>query len=148
MKTKLNLLAAGMLLAAANAGFGQSTVQFTAGAYTVPEWAGTVTLTVQRTNETNTAVSVDYATADGTATNGFKYAATNGNLAFGAGETNQTFVVPILNNGFVEGTKTFTVTLSSPTNAVLGGDAKTTVNVLDIDVGLQFQFSSYNAANG
>ena len=71
------------------------------------ESAGTATLTVQRTNDISTAVTVDYATADGTATNGLKYTATNGTLAFGAGETNQTIVVPILNEGFVEGTKTF-----------------------------------------
>jgi hypothetical protein len=124
MKTKLNLLAAGIILAVTDAGFGQSTLQFSASTYTVPEWAGTVTLTVQRTNDTSTEVSVDYATADGTATNGLKYTATNRTLVFGAGETNQTLVVPILNNGFVEGTKNFKVTLSNPTNAVLGTRTK------------------------
>ncbi len=129
-------------------GFGQSTVQFSASTYTVPEWAGTVTLTVQRTNDTSTEVSVDYATADGTATNGLKYISTNGTLAFAAGETNQTIVVPILNEGLVEGTKTFTVTLSNPTNAVLGARTNATVSILDVDVGIQFQFANYNAANG
>jgi len=59
--------------------------------------AGTVTLTVQRTNDLSSEVSVDYATADGTATNGLKYTATNGTLAFAPGETNKTIVVPILN---------------------------------------------------
>ena len=66
------------------------------------ENAGTVILTVQRTGDTNTAVSVDYATANGTATAGLDYTATNGTLTFAAGETNQTIVVPILNDGLVE----------------------------------------------
>ena len=149
MKTNsINLLATGWFLAAVGIGFGQSTLQFTAPTYTVAEWAGTVTLTVQRTNDTSTEVSVDYATADGTATNGLKYMATNGTLAFAAGETNQTIVVPILNEGLVEGTKTFAVTLSNPTNAVLGTPTNATVSILDVDVGIQFQFANYNAANG
>ena len=127
-------------------GFGQSTLQFSATTYTVAESAGAVTLTVQRVNDTNTAVSVDYATADGTATNGLKYTAIAGTLAFGAGETNQTIVVPILNNGFVEGTKTFRVILSNPTNAVLGTRTNATVSITDNDVGMQFQFATYSVA--
>lgn len=77
-----------------------------------------------------------------------KYISTNGTLAFAAGETNKTIVVPILNGGLVEGTKTFTVTLSNPTNAVLGAPATASVSILDIDVGIQFQFATYNAASG
>ena len=102
---KLSLLATGMLLSALGTGLGQSTVQFSASSYAVPEWAGTVTLTVKRMNDTSTEISVDYATADGTATNGLKYIATNGTLAFAAGETNRIITVPILNDGLVGGTK-------------------------------------------
>src|SRR5436190_17183485 len=80
-----------------------STIQFTATSYTTNESAGTATLTVQRTGDTNTEVGVDYVTADGTATNGLKYTAASGMLAFGASETNKTIVVPILDEGFVEG---------------------------------------------
>lgn len=145
---KLSLLATGMLLSALGTGLGQSTVQFSSRTYTVPEWAGTVTLTVQRTNDTSTAMSVEYATADGTATNGLKYISTSGTLAFAAGETNQTIVVPILNEGLVEGTRTFAVTLSNPTNAVLGAATTATVSILDVDLGMQFQFANYNAASG
>ena len=110
------------------------------------ESAGAVALLVQRVNDTNTVVSVDYATADGTATNGLKYTAVSGPLAFGAGETSQTIVVPILNNGFVEGTKTFKVILSNPTNSVLGTRTNATVSITDNDVGVQFQFATYSVA--
>jgi N-acetylneuraminic acid mutarotase len=113
-------------------------LQFTAANCTVVESAGTVALTVQRLGDTNGVVSVNYATADGTATNGLKYTAVSGTLVFGAGETNQTIRVPILNNGFVEGTKNFRVILSNPTNAVLGSPAVVVVQITDNDVGLQF----------
>ena len=109
MKTKLNLLTNAIFLAALSTGFSQSTLQFSAATYTVAESAGLAALTVERMNDTNTTVSVDFATVDGTATNGLKYTAVSGTLAFGAGETNQTIVVPILNNGLVEGSKNFKV---------------------------------------
>jgi poly(3-hydroxybutyrate) depolymerase len=123
-----------------------STIQFSANSYTVAESVGTVALSVQRTSDLNTLVSVDYATADGTATNGLKYAAVSGTLAFGAGETNRTIVVPILNDCFVGGTKDFRVGLSTPTNAVLGTRTNATVSITDNDVGVQFQFATYSVA--
>jgi hypothetical protein len=70
MKMKLNLLAAGIFLAAVSIGFGQSTLQFTVTSCTVVESDAAVAINVQRLNDTETIVSVDYATADGTATNG------------------------------------------------------------------------------
>ncbi len=100
-------MASGTMLHAA------STFQFSATTYTVVEDAGTVVLNVQRWGDTDTVVSVDYATANGTATNGLKYTAVSGTLAFGSGETNKDIVVPILNEGFVEGTQTFTVSLTN-----------------------------------
>jgi hypothetical protein len=55
-----------------------STIQFSAANYSVAENAGQATITVQRTLDLDTSVSVDYATADGTATNGLKYTAVSG----------------------------------------------------------------------
>jgi len=48
-----------MLLATVGIDFSQSTLQFAASTYTVAENARAVTLLVQRTGDTNTAVSVD-----------------------------------------------------------------------------------------
>src|SRR5882672_7278056 len=99
-----------------------STVQFPTTTPTfVAESIGTAALSVQRTGDINTEVRVDYTTADGTATNGLKYTAVSGPLTFGAGETNKTICVPILNNGLVDNTKIFHVRLSNhSTGAVLG----------------------------
>ncbi len=123
------------------------TLQFAASSCTVAENAGSVTLVVQRLNDATTAVRVDFATVDGTATSGLKYTATNGTLAFAAGETNKVIVVPILNEGLVEGTKTFRVGLSNPSGgAVLGTPTNATVSITDNDTGLQFEFGSYSVA--
>jgi predicted esterase len=117
------------------------------GSYSVAESAGAATLAVQRQGDLSPAVSVDYATADGTATNGLKYTAVAGTMAFGAGETNKAIVVPILNEGFVEGSKTFRVALSNPTGgAVLGSRTNAMVTITDNDMGIDFQFSSYSVA--
>src|SRR5437764_82931 len=62
-----------------------STIQFIATSYTVAESAGTAPLTVHRTGDIATEIGVDYATADGTATNGLKYRAVSGTLTFSAG---------------------------------------------------------------
>ena len=123
-----------------------STIQFSAATYTVVEDAGAVALTVKRLSDTDTVVSVDYATADGTATNGLKYTAVSGTLAFGAGQTNQTIAVPILNDGLAGGTQTFQVVLSKPVNAVLGARTTATVSISDNDVGISFQFATYAVA--
>jgi len=122
MKTRYSNLVrflCGLGLAFTNIGFGQSTIQFSASFYSVAENAGTATLSVWRLSDTNTAVSVGSATADRTATAGLDYAATNGILTFLAGETNQTIVERILNDGLVDPYESFTVMLSNPTNAPL-----------------------------
>lgn len=128
--------------------FGQSTVQFSSASYTVAESAGAVALTVERLNDTTSAVSVDYATMDGTAINGLKYAAVAGTLDFGVGETNKLIVVPILNEAFVEFSKSFRVILSNPTGAVLGIHTNATVSITDNDVGVQFSMATFSIVEG
>lgn len=148
MKTRINLLANGILMATLSTGFGQSTLQFSAATYTVAESAGAVTLTVQRVNDFGTVVSVDFATADGTATNGLKYTGTSGTLTFAAGRTNQTIEVPILNNALVDGARNFRVMLSNPTNGFLGTRTNATVFIKDNDVGVQFVWATNTVSEG
>ncbi|NDD40945.1 MAG: hypothetical protein EB082_21450, partial [Verrucomicrobia bacterium] len=57
---------------------------FTAANYSVGENAGTVTIPVVRTGETNAAVTVDFSARFGTATDGLDYLSTNGTLTFAA----------------------------------------------------------------
>ena len=62
-------------------------------------------------------VTVDYATADGTATAGADYTAASGTLPFAPGETEQTVAVTILDDAHDEGEETFTLTLRNPSGA-------------------------------
>ncbi|MBI3414274.1 MAG: hypothetical protein HY043_02965 [Verrucomicrobia bacterium] len=131
-------------LAVPRFGLAQPTIQFTTTSYTVTENAGQATLTVQRTVDLTTLVSVDFATADGTATNEFKYTAVSGTLSFGAGETNKVIAVPILNDGLVGGAKNFRVSLSNPTGgAVLGTRTNVLVSITDNDTPLTVEFAKY-----
>ena len=65
------------------------------------------------------AVSVDYATTDGTATAGVDYTTTAGTLTFAPGETAKTVTVLILNDAIDEGKEKFTLRLSNPQGAYL-----------------------------
>lgn len=64
-------------------------------------------------------VTVAYSTADGTATAGSDYVATNGTLTFTAGETSKTVHVDISGDTVFEGNETFAVTLSNASGASL-----------------------------
>ena len=73
-------------------------------------------------------VSVDYATADGSATAGEDYTATSGTLTFNAGETTKAVSVPLLDDVVNDGGETFTLTLSNPSGAwIEDGEATGTI---------------------
>src|SRR5262249_14452827 len=63
--------------------------------------------------------TVSYATADGSAVAGTHYTATSGTLTFAPGETLRSFLVPTLNDGTTDPTRSFTVNLSNPTGGVI-----------------------------
>jgi sugar lactone lactonase YvrE len=65
------------------------------------------------------SVSVNYATANGTAVAGTDYTQTSGTLVFPAGVTSETINVPISTVATGGPTKTFTMSLSSPVNATI-----------------------------
>jgi YD repeat-containing protein len=95
-----------------------------AGNVSVSETAGTATFTVSLSNPSTSAVTVNFATANGTAIAGADYTATSGTLTFAAGETSKTVTVAILDDNIYEGStpETFLLNLSSPTNAILGAN--------------------------
>ena len=85
MKAKLHLLIVTLFVAAIDAGLGQPILRFATNTCTVVENAASVTLTVRRLNDTNAAVTVDYATADNGSTAGLIHShnalVQSGNLA-------------------------------------------------------------------
>jgi len=89
--------------------------------------------TVSLTPAAALPVSVNFATADGTATAGSDYAGTSGTLNFAPGQTNQTIVVVVNGDTVGEADETFFVNLTSPTNATLAR-AQGTGTILNDDV--------------
>ncbi len=67
----------------------------------------------------STVVTVRYATADGTAVEGFDYTAANGILTFALGETQKTVSVPVHDDAHDEGDETLTLTLSDASGALI-----------------------------
>ena len=67
----------------------------------------------------SSTVTVDYASANGTATAGSDYTATSGTLTFAAGETQKTVPVPVLDDAIDDDGETLTLTLSNPNGAWL-----------------------------
>jgi hypothetical protein len=89
-----------------------NTVDTTAGLVQVPVMLG------GPTGQTSTStVTVNYTTANGSAVSGTDYSATSGQLTFGPGQTEQTISVPITDRMSSAPSRSFTVVLSSPSNA-------------------------------
>ena len=110
---------------------------------TVSEADGNATVTVTLQGPTVAPVTVDYATADGTATAGVAcqaadYTASSNTLTFAAtGNTvtpsTQTFTIPIIDCSVAEASETFTVALSNVTGAAVLTDANATITITDDD---------------
>ena len=77
------------------------------------------TFTVTLSPAASGTVTVNYATANGTATAGTDYTATSGTLTFTAGQTSKTVAVPVLGDTAIEANETFTFTLSSASGAAV-----------------------------
>ena len=108
-----------------------ATPRLRAAAVSVGETTASATVTITRTGDVADAVTVNYATSDGTATAGSDYTATSGTASFAAGATTATFPVPILTDLVTEGTETLTVTLSSPSMGVVVSPATSTVSITE-----------------
>jgi CSLREA domain-containing protein len=70
-------------------------------------------------------VTVNFATANGTANAGQDYAAANGTLTFAPNETSKFVTVQVFGDALIEPNETFTVNLSNPSNATITSGAGT-----------------------
>ncbi|HEX4733751.1 MAG TPA: Calx-beta domain-containing protein [Thermoleophilaceae bacterium] len=127
--------------------------EFTTLRYDVNETGSYATVTVRRINGASGAVSVDYATSDGSATAPADYTATSGTLNFADGDTQKTFTVPVVWDGQGEGPETVNLTLSNPTGqADLGTNTAAVLHIADDGASgpLQLTSTSYdvNEADG
>src|SRR5947209_4303685 len=109
-------------------------ILFTSATFSVSENAGNAIVNVRRNGNTNGSSSVYCQTSDGTAIAGSNYTATSGVLSFGVGETSKSITIPIIDDTFFNGDKTFTVTLSNPSGATLISPSTATVTIVESDV--------------
>ncbi|MGI8407382.1 MAG: Calx-beta domain-containing protein, partial [Actinomycetota bacterium] len=92
---------------------------------------GPLELTIVRSGEATSAVSVTFTTADGTAIAGEDYTTADGTLTFGAGERLKRVRLSPLNDPDPEGSETFDFIISSPAGAEITEPSKTTVTIAD-----------------
>lgn len=100
------------------------TVSVSIGNVTVTEGnAGTLNavFTVTLSAVSGSTVTVDFATANGSATAPADYGATSGTVTFAPGEVAKQIIVSIVGETVVETNETFSVNLSNPTNATISG---------------------------
>jgi hypothetical protein len=84
-----------------------------------------VQFTVTLSQASGFPITINYATANGTATAGVNYTSTSGVLTIPAGSTTGTITVPTIATLSQVGNLTFTVQLTNPTNVTLGNASAT-----------------------
>ena len=146
MNTLLNLLrylsvAVFVLLGACGGGGGDGdntsraagTLQLAQTSYDTTEGA-VVNIYVGRSGGHSGALSVNYATTDGTALAGSDYAAATGTLTWSDGVSgNQTISIAITDDSAAEASESFMLTLSNASGGTLGANSSATVDIIDND---------------
>ena len=92
------------------------------GDATVHEGGGTAVFTVTANAESAGAMTVEYATADDSATAGDDYTSTSGTLTFSAGDRTATIEVTVIDDSDEEQDETFKVRLTNPAGATIEDD--------------------------
>ncbi|HXT12270.1 MAG TPA: Calx-beta domain-containing protein [Candidatus Angelobacter sp.] len=129
-------------------------ISFTNTSIVVRRDAGQALITVVCNNpsveppiiDSNTVpLSVQYATADGTAVAGVDYLATSGTLVFTNGNGTNTFIVPIINKVSAQGERDFSIHLQNPTGpGHLVAPSNQVVQIIDATSGFKFSKATYS----
>jgi hypothetical protein len=111
------------------------TLQFGAATYGVGEGGGAATITVTREGGSDGQVSINYATADGTAAAGVDYSASSGTLTWADGDAApKSVTVPVTSDGADEPDETVNLTLGGPAGgAGPGGQGTAVLTIADDD---------------
>ncbi|HEX3397399.1 MAG TPA: cellulase family glycosylhydrolase [Steroidobacteraceae bacterium] len=95
---------------------------FSASSYSIAQNAGNLTVTVGRSGGSSGAVTIGYATTDGSAKAGTDYTAASGMLSWTANDAAaKTFSIPVSNATAFTGTKNFSISLASPSGGATAG---------------------------
>jgi Calx-beta domain/Subtilase family len=144
-----DVVGSGLIDALGAVGVLSPTFAFSSASYSVNEADGSATVTINRTGLTTGSDSVNFATANGTATAGSDYTAVDQTVSFAAGETTKTVVVPITDDSLIEGNETVQLSLSTPsTGATLGSPSSATLTIVDNDRAFAFSSAGYSVGEG
>ena len=122
-------------------------VRFANATPKVSEAANNAVLKVNRSGGSSGAVSVAYATANGTATAGTDYTTTTGTLNWADGDVAaKAITVPIIHHTLGASAKTFSLALSNPTGIALGSPSSVTVTLYNNVPAVPFPDTSGNWA--
>lgn len=117
-------LSAACLLGSSRTSLGQTaaaTVEFSSDIFIAFEDLEEAIVTVNRSGDILSPVSVDYTMSTRLATEGVDYAPQSGTLSFGPEETTQTIVIPIFDDSQAEGSEPIELAISNPSGgATLG----------------------------
>ena len=115
-------------------------LQFSAAKYNIGESAGSVTITVSRTGGSAGTASVNFATANGSATGGTScttgvdYIGKSGTLSWADGESgSKTFTVTICDDLVNEEDETISLALSGPTGSLVGTLSEAALTIVNDD---------------
>ena len=115
----------------------------------VSESDGLALIEVQRSGDTNAAVSVSYSTTDGTARAGVDYLTASGTLSFATGEVTKNITVPVIDNGQLNGPRALSLMLTNPIGGTLGPPGSSIPLVIsDADLPVMLDPSFHPALDG
>ncbi|MHC5916738.1 MAG: putative Ig domain-containing protein, partial [Nostoc sp.] len=118
-------------------------LSFSNATYSVNEDAIAI-ITVTRTDGSDGSISATITLNNGTATAPTDYNNNPLTIAFAAGQTSQTFNIPIVNDSLIEGNETLSLSLTNPTgNASIGTQSTAVLTIVDNDTS-----SSINTIGG
>lgn len=128
----------------------QGRAQFNLTSLTVSEAASTATFGITRTGNTSGALTVQYATSNGTAVPAADYTAALGSVTFADGETTKNIVVQLNNDTLDEFDETVLLTLSdfNATGASFGSLSATILTITDDDAPPSISINDTTVAEG
>jgi hypothetical protein len=112
---------------------GAARASFQFASYSQFESVSALKIWVVRSGDASQGASVNYATSDGSATEGNDYERAAGTLNFGENSRFKSFYVYLKNNSTPENTETFSVNLNGASGMTLMNPSSTTITIQDDD---------------
>ena len=109
-------------------------IQFSSTGFDCSEDEGYATITVERSGNADSAVSVSYYTQSGSADSGVDYSAASGTLYFAPGVTSKTFKIQLIDDYTAEDSETVNIFLKEASgNAFIGQNIQAKLYIEDTD---------------